>query len=242
MRDLVRQLLTESEDALAGWRERILKAVGDNGQLMIDIIGELELIIGPQPAVAESPPMEAEQRFHRIFLRFIQVFCKPNHPLVIFLDDLQWADSASMRLIDLLSSQESGTGHLLLIGAYRDNEVQAGHPVALWRKDLRDRDMSLEELHLQPLHLDHLIQLLADTLGTDEREVEALAVIVSQKTAWMSDFHGPKPCWTRSTSTLYRSLHLWHAVSRPKRSMSPKQFSPNWDTVIRPDQNLGMSS
>jgi hypothetical protein len=97
LRDLVRQLLTEPEEQLAVWRGRISKALGGNGQLMIDIIRELELIIGPQSAVPVIPPLEAEHRFHRAFQRFIQVFCGPDHPLAVFLEDLQWADSASTR-------------------------------------------------------------------------------------------------------------------------------------------------
>ncbi len=183
LRDLVRQLLTESEEHLAQWRDKILEAVGDNGQLMIDIIRELELIVGAQPAVALAQPLEAEQRFHRVFQRFIQVFCRPEHPLVIFLDDLQWADSASMRLLDLLAGGASGITHLLVIGAYRDNEVNPGHPVAVWLKELRDRKVSLAEIQLTPLAREHLAQMLADTLGTDLAGVAALTEIVGEKTA-----------------------------------------------------------
>lgn len=183
LRDLVRQLLTEPESALAEWRRKISAAVGVNGQLMIDIMRELELIIGPQPAVADTSPLEAEQRFHLVFRRFIKVFCSQDHPLVIFLDDLQWADSASMDLLDLLSSGATGISHLLLIGAYRDNEVPAAHPVALWLKALHERDFALAEIRLQPLSNEHLRDMLADTLGADHCRVESLAAIVEKKTA-----------------------------------------------------------
>ncbi|MDA8138412.1 MAG: diguanylate cyclase [Desulfobacteraceae bacterium] len=183
LRDLVRQLLTEPEEELARWRTKIMEAVGANGQLMIDIIHELELIIGPQPPVAASSPIETEQRFHLIFQRFIQVFCGPEHPLAIFLDDLQWVDSASMRLLDILTSGDSGATHLLLIGAYRDNEVIASHPVALWLKELRAREVALEEIRLRPLGREHLTDLLADTLGAERSGVTELSEIVEQKTA-----------------------------------------------------------
>ena len=183
LRDLVRQLLTEPEEQLARWRERILAALGSNGQLMIDIISELEFVIGPQPEVPKLQPLEAEQRFHRVFRQFIQVFCMPEHPLTIFLDDLQWADSASMKLLDLLSGGESGITHLLLIGAYRDNEVAPAHPVALWLKELRQRDAALEEIRLSPLTRDHISELLADTLWVNRADAAELAEIVEQKTA-----------------------------------------------------------
>lgn len=183
LRDLVRQLLTESEAALARWRTKILDAVGANGQLIIDIIGELELIIGPQPGVPETLPTETEQRFHPVFQRFVQVFCGPDHPLTVFLDDLQWIDNATMRLLDMLSSGESGPAHLLFIGAYRDNEVQPGHLVALWLRELRQREVAFEEIHLGPLSREHLTDLLADTLKVDRGSVAALAQIVENKTA-----------------------------------------------------------
>ncbi len=183
LRDLVRQLLTESEERLAAWRDRIIEAVGANGQLMVDLIRELTLIIGPQPSLPQLPPLEAEHRFHRVFLRFIQVFCRSEHPLAIFLDDLQWVDNASMRLLDLLHSGASGIRHLLLIGAYRDNEVQAGHPVALWLKEIRTQERPPDEIRLRPLSIEHLTSMLADTFGVDRTGVESLAEVVDQKTA-----------------------------------------------------------
>lgn len=183
LRDLVRQLLTEPEEALAAWREKIADAVGMNGQLMVDIIQELALIVGPQPEVPEVPVLEAEQRFHRVFQNFIQIFCRPEHPLAIFLDDLQWADSASMGLLDLLTSGESGTTHLLLIGAYRDNEVPNAHPVALWLKRLHEQEVPLEEVHLRPLEEEHLVDLLIDTFSADRERVIPLAQLIAEKTA-----------------------------------------------------------
>ncbi len=183
LRDLVRQLLTEPDEQLETWRIKILDAVGPNGGLITSMIRELELIIGPQPQAPEVGPIEAEQRFHRVFQRFIQVFCKPEHPLVMFIDDLQWADTTSLRLLDLLINTESGITHLLLIGAYRANEVPSAHPVGLWLKKVRRGDFPLDEIHLRPLSGDHLSELLADTLGTSTANVAPLTDIVSRKTA-----------------------------------------------------------
>ncbi|MGK7935254.1 MAG: AAA family ATPase, partial [Xenococcaceae cyanobacterium] len=127
--DLIRQLLTESEAALQTWREKLLQALGSNGQIIIDIIPELEQIIGKQPKVEQLGAKETQNRFNLFFQRFIRVFTQPEHPLVIFLDDLQWTDLASLKLIELLTtSLESQC--LLIIGAYRDNEVDATHPLS----------------------------------------------------------------------------------------------------------------
>ena len=183
LRDLVRQLLTETEEVLAQWREKIRAALGPNGQLMVDLLRELELIIGPQPPVPSLGLREAEQRFHLVFLNFIQVFARPDHPLVIFLDDLQWADNASLHILEMLTDPDADIAHLLLIGAYRDNEVKSGHPLLLSLKTISERGCSPEQIHLRPLQMDDLCQLLADTLSSEREAVLPLAQLVQQKTA-----------------------------------------------------------
>ena len=127
-RELVRQLLAESEARIAGWRQQIQAAVGVNGQLIVDVLPQVEMIIGPQPPVPALPPTEAQNRFRMVFRQFVTAFASEAHPLVLFLDDLQWIDAASLALIeDLLTHPD--TRYLLLIGAYRDNEVGAAHPL-----------------------------------------------------------------------------------------------------------------
>ena len=126
--DAIAQLLSESEDRLATWRRNILAAVGANGGVLIEVIPELEQIIGAQPAVAELSGTAAQQRFSWVFQKFIEVFTTPEHPLTIFLDDLQWADAASLESIELLMA---GKGYLLILGAYRDNEVSPSHLLML---------------------------------------------------------------------------------------------------------------
>ncbi|MEH2101979.1 MAG: AAA family ATPase [Nostoc sp.] len=135
-RDLMGQLLSESDRQLEQWQSKILAAVGDNGQLLIEVIPELEQIIGKQPAIAELSGSAAQNRFNLLFQKFIQVFTTPEHPLVMFLDDLQWADLASLNLLKLLMSQRD-CGYLLIIGAYRDNEVFAAHPLILTLDEIK---------------------------------------------------------------------------------------------------------
>src|SRR5438552_9994905 len=125
---LVRPLLSKSDTELASWRHALLEALGSNGRLMIDLIPELKLIIGDQPPVPELPPQQAQSRFQLVFRRFIVAFAQPNHPLALFLDDLQWLDAATLDLLEDLLTR-SDLRHLMLIGAYRDNEVVAAHPL-----------------------------------------------------------------------------------------------------------------
>ncbi|BAY87231.1 multi-sensor signal transduction multi-kinase [Calothrix parasitica NIES-267] len=134
-RSLIGQLLGESDAQLSSWKNKVLQALADNAQVIIDVIPELEKIIGKQPSVPELSGTAAQNRFNLLFQKFIQVFTTKEHPLVVFLDDLQWADSASLKLMQLLMS-ESENGYLLLIGAYRDNEVFPAHPLMLTLEEI----------------------------------------------------------------------------------------------------------
>ena len=179
--ELVRLLLTETESNLQQWKDKILNAVGPNGQIIIDTIPEVELIIGPQPPVQELGPTEAQNRFNFVFQNFIQVFCAPEHPLVIFLDDLQWADSATLKLIELMMGDEN-TQYLFLIGAYRDNEVIPTHPLSIQLDTLRNAGVTIGQIELRPLGLDCVAQLIGDTLHRDSEQVRSLAELVVEKT------------------------------------------------------------
>lgn len=179
--DLVKQLLTESETQLDQWRQRLLAALGPNGQVIIDVIPEIELITGPQPPVPELGPAEALNRFNLAFQNFIRVFCTPAHPLVVFLDDLQWADSASLKLIKLMMMDRQMRS-LLLIGAYRDNEVDATHPLMTLVKQLWQEKVNINTITLQPLSQLHLCQLIADTVHHNLETTLSLAELVLNKT------------------------------------------------------------
>ena len=179
--DLIRQLLTESEAALQTWREKLLQVLGSNGQIIIDIIPELEQIIGKQPSVEQIGANEAQNRFNLFFQRFIRVFTQPEHPLVIFLDDLQWTDLASLKLIELLAT-EPDNQYLLIIGAYRDNEVDATHPLSQTIEQIHKETALVNNISLQPLDIECINQLIADTLNCSIEKSKPLARLVIDKT------------------------------------------------------------
>ena len=179
--DLMRQLLTEPEQQLSRWRENLLSALGSNGQVISELIPELELIIGPQPAVPELSSIESQNRFNLVFQTFIGVFTQPEHPLVLFLDDLQWADAASLMLMQQLIT-DSNSHHLFLVGAYRENEVNTFHPLMSVLENLQESRAIVNHITLSPLTVDHVNQLLADTLNQDLNTTERLAHLVCEKT------------------------------------------------------------
>ncbi|MBD2465518.1 AAA family ATPase [Oscillatoria sp. FACHB-1407] len=181
LQQLVQQLLGEPDEQLQQWRSRLLSALGSNGQLIIDVIPGVELIIGKQPPVLDIGATEAQNRFNRVFQQFIRVFCAKENPLVIFLDDLQWIDSATLKLIELMLLDEQ-TKSLFLIGAYRSNEVNSTHPLALALERLRQQEAILQEIVLAPLTLEPLTQLVAETLHQEMKAVLPLAELVLRKT------------------------------------------------------------
>lgn len=182
LQKLVQQLLSEPDEKLQQWRSQLLEALGSNGQLIIDVIPEVELIIGKQLPVPEVGATEAQNRFNRVFQQFIRAFCSTDHhPLVIFFDDLQWADSATLKLIELMMLDEQ-IQSLFLIGAYRDNEVNLTHPLVLTLERLRKQGAVLQEIILAPLTLEPLSQLIAETLHQNTDTVRSLAQLVLSKT------------------------------------------------------------
>jgi PAS domain S-box-containing protein len=179
LRDLMGQLLSESDAQLAQWKQQILAVVESNGQVLIEVIPELEQIIGQQPAVPELSGSAAQNRFNLLFPKFIEVFSTPDHPLVIFLDDLQWADSASLQLIKLLMNDN---GYLLMVGAYRDNEVSAAHPFILTVDDLQKAGTIVNTITLTALDFADVNHLIADTLSCQIALAKPLTELVMQKT------------------------------------------------------------
>ncbi|MEH2261905.1 trifunctional serine/threonine-protein kinase/ATP-binding protein/sensor histidine kinase [Nostoc sp.] len=178
-RDLMGQLLSESDAQLQAWKTKILEAVGENGQVLIDVIPELERIVGTQPLAIELSGSAAENRFNLLMQKFVQIFTSIEHPLVIFLDDLQWADSASLKLLQLLMSE---TGYLLILGAYRDNEVSPIHPFILTVDEIVKTGAVVNTIVLQPLSEPDMNQLVADTLNCELLLAQPLTKLVYQKT------------------------------------------------------------
>ncbi|MGF6724559.1 putative ATPase/signal transduction histidine kinase/GAF domain-containing protein [Paraburkholderia sp. GAS41] len=178
---LVRNLLSRSEAEVVPWRQALLEALGSNGQLMINLIPELALIIGEQPPVPTLPPQDAQNRFQIVFRRFIGVFASAQHPLALFVDDLQWLDTATLDLLEHLVSHPD-IRHLLLVGAYRDNEVGPSHPLTRTLKLIRDAGGNVQETALESLMPEHIGQLVADSLHCDRATAQPLAQLVHEKT------------------------------------------------------------
>ncbi|WP_321931985.1 trifunctional serine/threonine-protein kinase/ATP-binding protein/sensor histidine kinase [Paraburkholderia guartelaensis] len=181
-RGLIRPLLSKNEEDLSRWRDALREALFPNGLLMVELVPELKHIIGEQPPVPELPPQDAQARFQLVLRRFIGVLARPEHPLALFLDDLQWLDAATLDLLEDLLTR-SDLKHLLLIGAYRDIEVTATHPLVRKLEALRQAGVALREIVLAPLARDDLVQLLADSLRCDPEHVVPLAQLIDEKTS-----------------------------------------------------------
>jgi predicted ATPase/signal transduction histidine kinase len=178
---LVGQLLSKSDAELGRWRDALTEALGPNGQLMIGLIPELALIIGEQKPVADLSPQDAHGRFQMVFRRFLGVFARPEHPLALFLDDLQWLDAATLELVaDLLVHPDMK--HLLLVGAYRANEVGPDHPLMEARATMRKAGRQIHDIRLDALSLEHVEELIADALHASGDRVRPLAKLVFDRT------------------------------------------------------------
>ncbi|WP_095988385.1 trifunctional serine/threonine-protein kinase/ATP-binding protein/sensor histidine kinase [Cystobacter fuscus] len=182
LRGLTQQLLAGTDEELKQWRERLTTVCAGQGQLLVDLVPQLELVIGPQPRVPELPPSESQRRFLQVFRRFLGVFATPEHPLVLFLDDLQWADPASLRLLLELFIHPQPSS-MLLIGTYRDNEVGPAHPLTQVLEELRVAGARMTSLLLEPLGVGDVHQLLFDALpGVNRDDLPPLAALAHEKT------------------------------------------------------------
>ncbi len=180
-RGLVGQLLPESEERIATWRERLAGALSGNGGVVSAVIPELDLLLGPQPAPPPLPPAESQNRFNYALENFLGALARPEHPLVVFLDDLQWADAASLQFLGRLLTSR-GVGSLFLIGAYRDNEVVPDHPLMKALGEMRETGAAVEEVVLPNLGRHDVRLLVRDTVKGDPRVADALADLVHRKT------------------------------------------------------------
>jgi PAS domain S-box-containing protein len=202
--ELLQQILTESEERFQHWRAKLLAALIPNAQVIIDVIPDVELIIGKQPAVPELDIEQAKNRFNLVFIQFFRVFCAQEHPLVIFLDDWQWADSASLKVIQQIAAGpmaspageniedcESITAskssvlqpeYLLIVGAYCDKDVSPVHPLMVAAAELRKQGATVNQITLLPLEIADITNLIADTLSSDQKSVAPLAALVRRKT------------------------------------------------------------
>lgn len=177
----IRLILAMPADQMQAWRDRLNEALAPNAQVLIEIMPDLGRLLGPQPAPAPLGADERQNRFNRVFLQFIHAISSEHKPLVVFIDDLQWADRASIQLLRLLLT-DTDCRHCLLLGAYRDNEVDARHPFIQMLSDLEDSTARISQINLQPLGVVHLQQLIADSLDLQTTEVGTLADLVHAKT------------------------------------------------------------
>lgn len=180
--DLVRQLENLDEPAQARWRKRIQAALGQNGRIVTEGIPALEAILGPQPPLPKLQAAESQNRFNSTVQNFVRVFCQPGRPLVLFLDDLQWADAASLQLLKLVMLAQDAAS-LLLIAAFRDQETPPNHPFRLAVKDMELRSVPIETLTLQPLGWSDISQFVADALRVEVDAATPLATVIRDKTA-----------------------------------------------------------
>jgi diguanylate cyclase (GGDEF)-like protein len=174
IKDLIAQILGLDNSRIAKWKETILQAIGPNGKLITDVIPELEPIIGPQAEMQNFSAAEIKNRFNLTFQRFVRAFCSTEHPLVMFLDDLQWADLASLQLIKQLMI-DSAIGHILIIGSYRSNEVNSLHPLSILVSGLVQQKIIVTNIELQPLSIDDIKHFLSDTFQCSKQHTTQLA-------------------------------------------------------------------
>ena len=179
---LVRELLSKSDAEVSPWRAELLEALGPNGELMVNLIPELAHLIGAPPPLPALPPQDAQNRFQLVFRRFLGVFARPEHPLALFVDDLQWLDTATLDLLEHLVTHPE-VRHLLLVGAYRDNEVGPAHPLVRTLEVIRRAGGRVHETVLAPLLPDSVEQLVADSFHCDRDTAQPLAQLVHEKTA-----------------------------------------------------------
>lgn len=221
-RALIMQLLTESENELIQWRKKVTGLLKKNCSVITDIIPELEYIIGKQPSSDELSPSEAEKRFLTVFCEFIKIFARKGQPLVMFLDDLQWADAASIKLINCMIS-EAGLSSLLLIAAYRNNEVNENHPLSQLLKNVDDDQSGKTHIHLPPLNWRQTLTLTADTLHAAPGNVAFLSKLLYRQS-------GGNPFFLRQLLKLiYDKKHLYYDI---------QMGSWKWDTEAIRNLNL----
>ena len=178
---LIRPLLGKAEAELRTWREDLGRALSPNGALIVDLVPELKFVIGEQPAVPELPPQDMKARFQQAIRQFIGVFARPEHPLALFVDDLQWLDAATLDVLeDLLVHPD--VKHLMVVGAYRDNEVGPAHPLTGKLETIRASGATVREIILAPLTDEDLTQLVADSLRCEAEQAAPLASSIYDKT------------------------------------------------------------
>ena len=189
LRGLIREVSAEGKSGMERWKSRIRAALGPNGQLITRVIPELEQVIGPQPPLPDMGALETRNRFTAVLLEFIDLFCEKTHPLVIFLDDLQWVDADTLKLVERIA-QHPERKPLLFLGAYRDNEVEAGHRLMISSEVIKKSGLPVQIIPLKPLNRENISQLLVHTCHSHPEEAKPLAELLMRKTGGNPFFVG----------------------------------------------------
>ena len=189
LRGLIREVSAEGKSGMERWKSRIRAALGPNGQLITRVIPELEQVIGPQPPLPDMGALETRNRFTAVLLEFIDLFCEKTHPLVIFLDDLQWVDADTLKLVERIA-QDPERKPLLFLGAYRDNEVEAGHRLMISSEVIKKSGLPVQIIPLKPLNRENISQLLVHTCHCRPEEAKPLAELLMRKTGGNPFFVG----------------------------------------------------
>lgn len=224
LRNLTRTFLTESNERVAAWKDRILKAVGQNGRVLTSVITELEILIGPQPDVPHLPPVESLNRFHDVFDRFLTCLANEENPLTLFIDDLQWCDVASFDFLANVFANYRNHPYLLILGAYRHNEVDACHPLTKLMRSIRENGQPLKVIKLEPLKPEHCHEMVSYILDSPLQQTKALSDFISALTEGNPLFVSESLSYLHSEDLLYLdSERQWRwDLDRIRQSRMPK--------------------
>ncbi|MBI2841089.1 MAG: AAA family ATPase [Acidobacteria bacterium] len=235
LRNLVRTFLTESDERVARWRERILAAIGDNGRVITDVVPELVALIGPQPEVAPLPPVESRTRFHDLFGRFLSSLASDEHPLTIFIDDLQWCDADSFDFLANIFANYLDHPYLLLLGAYRSNEVDSSHALSKLKRNISDRHGPLIEIGLGPLAPEHCHEMVSYILDSPLSQTEALSGFIATLTEGNPLFASESLSYLYNEELLYLDdFHCWRwDMDRIRRSEMPSTVVALFSSKVR---------
>lgn len=217
--ELLRQILSESDDRVAVWRDRIRKALGSNGQLLAEVLPEIEMFIGPQTAPEEMVGDESRNRWSLMFRNFVGIFMRVDHPLVLFIDDLQWADMASIGFLESVL-RDDRTRYFMFIGAFRDNEVVPGHPLLSTIAAVEKSNVPVHRIQVQHLKVEHINHLLSDTLRSGTERTAPLAELILRKTGGNPSF----------VIEFLKSLHHENALVF---DMDRREWSWNLDAIFK---------
>jgi len=234
-RHLMRTFLTESDERVARWKERILQAVGRDGRILTEVIPELEVLIGPLPEVRQLPPVESLNRIHDLFDRFLACLASEENPLTLFIDDLQWCDTASFDFIANVFRNHRNHPYLFFLGAYRHNEVDSSHPLARLIQNARTNNQPLEEIRLGPLRPEHCHEMVAYILDAPLEQTAALSEFISTLSEGNPLFVSESLSYLHNEDLLYRDERgewRWN-LERIRRSHMPTSVVTLFEAKIR---------